>query len=147
MTALQGTHSEYIDGVVQENRNSCALAMDLHLSCTNLSIYRLYIVYISSKLKLWIATKIKALVCHFYPVIYIIICTIMYIFKYISLNLILKIICDIGFCERKSPVTGELPTNRTSNAENVSIWWRHHVNNDQVGVDGCSSYHIIWGNG
>ena len=26
-----------------------------------------------------------------------------------------------------SPVTGEFPTQRASNAENVSIWWRHHV--------------------
>ena len=27
----------------------------------------------------------------------------------------------------KSPVTGELPAQRTSYAENVSIWWCHHV--------------------
>ena len=32
-----------------------------------------------------------------------------------------------GLCEGNSPVTGELPGQRTSNAENVSIWWRHHV--------------------
>ena len=25
------------------------------------------------------------------------------------------------------PVTGGFPTQRTSNVENVSIWWRHHV--------------------
>ena len=31
-----------------------------------------------------------------------------------------------GFCEGNSPVTGELPEQRASNAENVSIWWRHH---------------------
>ena len=24
-------------------------------------------------------------------------------------------------------MTGELPTQRASNAENVSIWWRHHA--------------------
>ena len=24
--------------------------------------------------------------------------------------------------------TGEFPAQRASNAENVSIWWRHHVN-------------------
>ena len=29
-------------------------------------------------------------------------------------------------CERKTPVTGEFPALRPSNAENVSIWWRHH---------------------
>ena len=27
----------------------------------------------------------------------------------------------------QSPVTGEFPAQRASNAENVSIWWRHHV--------------------
>ena len=32
-----------------------------------------------------------------------------------------------GFCAGNSPVTGEFPTQRASNAENVSIWWRHHV--------------------
>ena len=26
-----------------------------------------------------------------------------------------------------SPVTGEFPAQRPSNAENVSIWWRHHA--------------------
>ena len=31
-----------------------------------------------------------------------------------------------GLCERNSPVTGEFPAQRVSNAENVSIWWRHH---------------------
>ena len=32
-----------------------------------------------------------------------------------------------GLCEGKSPVTGEFPAQRASNAENVSIWWRHHA--------------------
>ena len=32
-----------------------------------------------------------------------------------------------GLCEGNSPVTGEFPSKRTSNAENVFIWWRHHV--------------------
>ena len=31
-----------------------------------------------------------------------------------------------GFCEGNSPVTGEFPAQRASNAENVSIWWRYH---------------------
>ena len=31
-----------------------------------------------------------------------------------------------GLCEGNSPVTGKFPTQRASNAENVSIWWRHH---------------------
>ena len=29
-------------------------------------------------------------------------------------------------CERNSPVTIEFPAQSASNAENVSIWWRHH---------------------
>ena len=32
-----------------------------------------------------------------------------------------------GLCEGNSPVTGEFPSQMASNAENVSIWWRHHV--------------------
>ena len=31
-----------------------------------------------------------------------------------------------GLCEGNSPVTDEFPAQRASNAENVSIWWRHH---------------------
>ena len=31
-----------------------------------------------------------------------------------------------GLCDGNSSVTGEFPTQRASNAENVSIWWRHH---------------------
>ena len=30
-------------------------------------------------------------------------------------------------CEGNSPVIGEFPAQRASNAENVSIWWRHRV--------------------
>ena len=32
-----------------------------------------------------------------------------------------------GFCAGNSPRTGEFPAQMASNAENVSIWWRHHV--------------------
>ena len=32
-----------------------------------------------------------------------------------------------GFCAGNPPVTGEFPAQMASNAENVSIWWRHHV--------------------
>ena len=31
-----------------------------------------------------------------------------------------------GLCAANSPMTGEFPAQKTSNAENVSIWWRHH---------------------
>ena len=38
-----------------------------------------------------------------------------------------------GLCAGKSPETGEFPAQMASNAENVSIWWRHHgKKNDQV---------------
>ena len=32
-----------------------------------------------------------------------------------------------GLCMGNSPGTGEFPAQMASNAENVSIWWRHHV--------------------
>ena len=31
-----------------------------------------------------------------------------------------------GLCEGNSPVAGKFPAQRVSDAENVSIWWRHH---------------------
>ena len=31
-----------------------------------------------------------------------------------------------GLCAGNSPVTGEFPAQKASNAENVFIWWRHH---------------------
>ena len=33
-----------------------------------------------------------------------------------------------GLCVGNSPGTGEFPAQMASNAENASIWWRHHVN-------------------
>ena len=36
-------------------------------------------------------------------------------------------LCVTGLCEGNSPVTGEFPTQRASNMENVSILWCHHV--------------------
>ena len=35
----------------------------------------------------------------------------------------LRVTC---LCAGNSPVTGEFPAHRASNAKNVSIWWRHH---------------------
>ena len=32
-----------------------------------------------------------------------------------------------GLCAENSPGTGEFPAQKASNAENASIWWRHHV--------------------
>ena len=33
---------------------------------------------------------------------------------------------DTGLCAGISPGTGEFPAQMASNAENISIWWRHH---------------------
>ena len=33
-----------------------------------------------------------------------------------------------GLCAWNSPGTGEFPAQMAGYAENVSIWWRHHVN-------------------
>ena len=41
------------------------------------------------------------------------------------------------FCAGNSPVTGEFPAQKTSNAENVSIGWRHQV---------CCGFHSAWAN-
>ena len=43
-----------------------------------------------------------------------------------------------GLCAGNSPVTGEFPTQRASNAENVSIWWRHYASRDLVVSKGQS---------
>ena len=37
-------------------------------------------------------------------------------------------LCVTGLCAWNSPRTGEFPAQMASNAENVSIWWRHHEN-------------------
>ena len=42
-----------------------------------------------------------------------------------------------GLCEGNSLVTGEYPAQRASNAEHVSIWWRHHV---PTGLDCRANY-------
>ena len=36
-------------------------------------------------------------------------------------------LCVAGLCAGNSPGTGEFPAQMASNAENFSIWWRHHV--------------------
>ena len=43
-----------------------------------------------------------------------------------------------GLCVGNSPGTGEFPAQMASNAENVSIWWRHHSIELAGGV--CISY-------
>ena len=36
-------------------------------------------------------------------------------------------LCVTGLCAGNSPETGEFRAQMASNAENVSIWWRHHA--------------------
>ena len=42
-----------------------------------------------------------------------------------------------GLCEENSPVTCEFASQRASNAENVSIWWRH---NDWMIISACLAW-------
>ena len=44
---------------------------------------------------------------------------------------------SLGFCEGNPPVTGGFPSQRASNAENVSIWWCHHANK-------CVLWRLSW---
>ena len=39
-----------------------------------------------------------------------------------------------GLCAENSPETGEFPAQMASNAENVSIWWRHHRSSIAVNI-------------
>ena len=48
-----------------------------------------------------------------------------------------------GLCEGNSPVTGEFPAQGASNAENVSIWWRHHIISDSY-IRLHSPWHCIY---
>ena len=48
-----------------------------------------------------------------------------------------------GLCVRNSPVTGEFPAQMASNAENVPIWWRHHVSPCGVIPDSAIMWHVL----
>ena len=49
-----------------------------------------------------------------------------------------------GLCEGNSPVTGEFPTQRASNTENVSIWWHYHAKNKGYAMWTIHSlFHVI----
>ena len=47
-----------------------------------------------------------------------------------------------GLCAGNSPVTGEFPAQMPSNAENISIWWRHHES-DVLSVLWMSPWQVI----
>ena len=49
-----------------------------------------------------------------------------------------------GLCEGNSPVTVEFPTQMASNAENVSIWWRHHVLQKYFKMPNFISFTVYW---
>ena len=49
-----------------------------------------------------------------------------------------------GLCEGNSSVTGEFSSQRASNAENVSIWWRQHVFIYQCYSGLCHSVAGLW---
>ena len=49
-----------------------------------------------------------------------------------------------GLCEGNSPMTGEFPAQRASNAENVSIWWRHHFAYHSVTFTKCQRWFKSW---
>ena len=53
-------------------------------------------------------------------------------------------LCVTGLCEENSPVTGAFPAQRASGAENVSIWWRHHVYSRFVCCFLCGYIIISW---
>ena len=46
-----------------------------------------------------------------------------------------------GLCVGNSPGTGEFPAQMASNAENVSIWWRHHAKGDKYMSNVVFSFH------
>ena len=48
-----------------------------------------------------------------------------------------------GLCEGNSPVTSEFLSQRASNAENVSIWWRHHARKTTKKTTGNRTYFRI----
>ena len=55
-------------------------------------------------------------------------------------------LCVTDLCVGNSPGTGEFPAQMASNAENVSIWWRHHELQAIIYLNAdvwCVSTHII----
>ena len=51
-----------------------------------------------------------------------------------------------GLCAGSSPLTGEFPAQMVNNAENVSMWWRHHelqhFESSHGNIDNASG--ILW---
>ena len=53
-------------------------------------------------------------------------------------------LCITRLCAGNSPVTGELPAQRASNAKNVSIWWRHHATIARSWLTGGCMHSVVW---
>ena len=54
-----------------------------------------------------------------------------------------------GICAGNSPAPGEFPAQMAGNAENVSIWWRHHEGNkpllDPLSTETCDTVRRCYG--
>ena len=53
-----------------------------------------------------------------------------------------QISASLAQCAGNSSVTGEFPAQMASNAESVSIWWRHHGLRDRYWINECENIHI-----
>ena len=51
-----------------------------------------------------------------------------------------------GLCVGNTPVTGKFPTQMANNAENVSIWWRHHTGRLSVAWRPHRSFFMVFEN-
>ena len=49
-----------------------------------------------------------------------------------------------GLCAGNSPVTGEFHAQMASNAENVPIWWRHHVTAEDTQYPNNADSSSMW---
>ena len=49
-----------------------------------------------------------------------------------------------GLCAGNSPVTGDFPAQMASNAENVSIWWRHREELIPDGTVWSPTLHVLY---
>ena len=49
-----------------------------------------------------------------------------------------------SLCAANSPVTGEFPAQRASNAEFFSIWWRHHALRNPIVAVGWKGIVLLW---
>ena len=94
-----------IDGLMQERHDSIANALELRLSCTNPSVLYEYNTELHTTPLQWLFTR-------------------SFIEAQIKENI--KAPRHWPLCGEFTG-TGEFPAQRASNAENGSIWWRHHA--------------------